>query len=209
MSPPAAAAAATGAHVCVLGAAHVAVLGAGVIGLTSAVQLLERLPGLRVTLLAEHFGADTTSYGAGGLWKPYALGSTPAALVARWGAATLEHYLRLHASPEAAPAGVMLTSAFQLWSGDAATPVPDWAGVVPHFRHLSAAEVARHGRAGVDTHGWSYTTVVTCVRAWAPLPRPGPAGQCEADRCCVYRFRSLFFGVAGVSPVRPADWMAS
>lgn len=47
---------------------RVCVLGAGVAGLTSAVQLLERVPGLEVTLVAEQWDSETTSYGAGGLW---------------------------------------------------------------------------------------------------------------------------------------------
>jgi hypothetical protein len=53
---------------------HVAVLGGGVVGLTSAVQLLQRAPGVQVTLMADLVAANTTSEGAGGLWKPYTLG---------------------------------------------------------------------------------------------------------------------------------------
>ncbi len=41
-------------------------------------------------------------------------GSTPAELVNRWGAATLDHYLQLYMSHEARDAGVMLTSAYQV-----------------------------------------------------------------------------------------------
>lgn len=52
----------------------VCVLGAGVIGLTTAVKFLEEIPGLQVTVVAENLGANTTSHGAGGLWKPYTLG---------------------------------------------------------------------------------------------------------------------------------------
>lgn len=46
---------------------RVAVLGAGVIGLTSALRLLEEVPGLdSVTVIAEKWGRETTSDGAGG-----------------------------------------------------------------------------------------------------------------------------------------------
>lgn len=47
---------------------------AGVAGLAVAVQLLERLPGARVAVVAELIEGGTTSHGAGGLWKPYTLG---------------------------------------------------------------------------------------------------------------------------------------
>lgn len=47
----------------------VCVLGAGVIGLTTALRLRQELPNLRVTLVAEDFGINTTSHGSGGLWE--------------------------------------------------------------------------------------------------------------------------------------------
>lgn len=49
-----------------------AVIGGGVIGLTSALRICRALPGVGVTVVAERF-EDTTSHGAGGLWKPYTL----------------------------------------------------------------------------------------------------------------------------------------
>ena len=54
---------------------NVCVLGAGVVGLGTAVQLAEALPGVHVTLTAHGFRADTTSAGAAGLWEPYKLGA--------------------------------------------------------------------------------------------------------------------------------------
>ena len=50
---------------------RVAVLGAGVVGLTSAVSLQRALPQVEVTLVADKFGAQTTSNGAGGFFRPY------------------------------------------------------------------------------------------------------------------------------------------
>ena len=47
----------------------VCVLGAGVIGLTTALRIRQELPHLRVTLVAEDFGVNTTSHGSGGLWE--------------------------------------------------------------------------------------------------------------------------------------------
>jgi hypothetical protein len=47
-------------------------------GLTAAVRLQQRLAAATVTLLAEQVADDTTSAGAAGLWKPYAISGTPA-----------------------------------------------------------------------------------------------------------------------------------
>jgi FAD dependent oxidoreductase len=56
----------------------VAVIGGGVIGLTSALRLLQRSPQAEVTLIADKLAIDTTSSGAAGLWKPYAISGTSA-----------------------------------------------------------------------------------------------------------------------------------
>ena len=52
---------------------HVCVLGAGFVGLATAVRLQEEAT-VDVTVVAKAFDQDTTSNGAGGLWKPYSLG---------------------------------------------------------------------------------------------------------------------------------------
>ncbi len=74
----------------------------------------------------------------------------------------------LHGAPKHLPApgcrllllaGVMLTSAYQLWRE--AVPDPDWAGVVPHFRHLTPRELELYDPAASHAHGWFYTTAVT------------------------------------------------
>ena len=60
--------------------ASIAVVGAGVIGLSSAVTILERDPTLKVTLIADAFSPNTTSDGAAGLILPFGMGNTPFAL---------------------------------------------------------------------------------------------------------------------------------
>ena len=49
---------------------RICVLGAGVVGLSTAVQLQDALPTARVTIVADKFHKDTTSDGAGGLFRP-------------------------------------------------------------------------------------------------------------------------------------------
>lgn len=55
---------------------QIAVLGAGAVGLSTATRLLQDYPHVmfNVTVIAELTGDETTSRGAGGLWKPYSLG---------------------------------------------------------------------------------------------------------------------------------------
>ena len=57
--------------------ASVAVVGGGIIGLSSAVCILERDPRVKVTLIADKFTPNTTSDGAAGLIMPFFLENTP------------------------------------------------------------------------------------------------------------------------------------
>ena len=48
----------------------IAVIGAGVVGLSTAINIQQRLPDADVTIIAETFTSDTTSHGAGGIFLP-------------------------------------------------------------------------------------------------------------------------------------------
>lgn len=153
---------------------HIAVVGAGVIGLSTAIRLLQILPSATVTLLAERFGSETTTAGAAGLWEPYKLSDTPADLIKRWGAETLAFYqvcccasslAVLHTvrycclcgskcfclqslvlSADAASAGVFEVTGHQFWSEPHEDP--SWADIVPRFSRLSPAELEHYDRIG-------------------------------------------------------------
>lgn len=51
-----------------------AILGGGVNGLATGILLCKRFPHAKVSIIAELTGDETTSRGAGGLWKPFSLG---------------------------------------------------------------------------------------------------------------------------------------
>lgn len=56
----------------------VAVIGAGVIGLTTAVAIQERLgPTVSVTIFTENVSPNTTGDVSAGLWTPYLMKDTP------------------------------------------------------------------------------------------------------------------------------------
>mmetsp|Transcript_2223 Transcript_2223/g.5901 ORF Transcript_2223/g.5901 Transcript_2223/m.5901 type:complete len:426 (-) Transcript_2223:578-1855(-) len=134
----------------------VAVLGAGVVGLTSALRLLQELPGSRVTIISSKLGTDTTTAGAAGLWGPYKMSNTPEELTLRWGSATFEHLMRLFYTADAPRAGVFLSYAHHVLSEP--EPPPAWTNIVHSFgpmdpKHLALLP-ARY------KHGYSYGTVM-------------------------------------------------
>ena len=69
----------------------ICVVGAGVIGLSTALRLRQELPHASVTIIAEHFLADTTSDGAAGLWEPYKLEDTPIEASNAWASTTYKY----------------------------------------------------------------------------------------------------------------------
>ena len=60
---------------------RVAVVGAGPIGLSTAVNIIEQVPGVDVSVIADKFSPHTTGDCAAGMVVPHALGSTPVELV--------------------------------------------------------------------------------------------------------------------------------
>ena len=48
----------------------VAVVGAGIIGLSTALNIQKLMPRCSVTIFADKFTSETTSHGAGGLFRP-------------------------------------------------------------------------------------------------------------------------------------------
>lgn len=53
---------------------NAAILGGGVNGLATGILLCQRFPDAKISIIAELTGDETTSRGAGGLWKPFSLG---------------------------------------------------------------------------------------------------------------------------------------
>lgn len=55
----------------------ICVIGAGVIGLSTAVQLIEKFgKNVSVTIVTDDLSPNTTGDGSAGLWGPYLCGST-------------------------------------------------------------------------------------------------------------------------------------
>jgi D-amino-acid oxidase len=48
----------------------VVIIGAGIIGITSALRLLEAFPEVQITIITEEYSPNTTSDVSAGYWKP-------------------------------------------------------------------------------------------------------------------------------------------
>lgn len=93
---------------------RIGVIGAGIIGLSSAVRIIETIPGVDITVLAENFSPNTTGDGSAGFWKPYLLGDMPPETLKKWCQDTFDFLLSICVSPEASTYGVGLLSAYFL-----------------------------------------------------------------------------------------------
>jgi D-amino-acid oxidase len=125
---------------------HILVLGAGVIGLSTAFDLLS-LPGqpYRVTILADEFTPSTTSDGAGGIWFPYK--AEPMDKIIRWCISTKKRFEQFLKENE--PCGVEMGTGYWFEHGHAPETEQQrvahewWRPFVTKWRRLEAAEVPK------------------------------------------------------------------
>ncbi|XP_072046265.1 D-aspartate oxidase-like [Amphiura filiformis] len=94
----------------------VCVIGAGIIGLSTAVCIIEQIPDVEVTIIADKFTPETTGDGANGVWSPVLSGQTCIDVMKRWGSVTWDHLTGLLHSEDAAPAGVKLVLGYHLYT---------------------------------------------------------------------------------------------
>lgn len=111
---------------------RVIVLGAGVVGLTTAVRLLEA--GCDVRVVAAATVEATTSYMAAGVWFPTHVG--PPDKVAIWGRRTLE--VLADQARDSVP-GVVIRESLALYRQPPGQP--DWTASIDHIREATAAEL--------------------------------------------------------------------
>jgi D-amino-acid oxidase len=111
---------------------RVIVLGAGVVGLTTAVRLLEA--GCDVKVVAAGTVEATTSYVAAGVWFPTHVG--PPDKVAVWGRRTLE--VLAGQARDGVP-GVVMRESLALYRQPPGEP--DWTASVGHAREATTAEL--------------------------------------------------------------------
>lgn len=118
---------------------QVCVIGAGIIGLSSALRILECIKDVEVTVISEHFSPNTTSDVAAGFWTPYRMGNTPNDLIKRWGGETFDYLFDLCNSPLAIQAGVHTLSGYLLFADKRMDIF--WKDLVLNFRDMTPKEL--------------------------------------------------------------------
>jgi glycine/D-amino acid oxidase-like deaminating enzyme len=128
----------------------IAIMGAGIIGLSSAYRLVElweqhsslnESNHLNIDIISEHFLKDTTSDGAGGLFRPddRFIPGVPKDLVRKWGMESFKYFNRLIFSKDGGQAGVFQVSGYQLFDDDRKDP--SYKDYIYQFRHLTQDEL--------------------------------------------------------------------
>src|SRR5712671_5509547 len=118
----------------------VVVIGAGVVGLTTAVQLLEH--GCKVEVWTRDDPLETTSAVAAAIWYPYL--AEPRERVQQWAAATFRRLRKLADDPAT---GVTMVPTIEVLAGP--EPEPFWAAATGGTVQATRAELppgARHAR---------------------------------------------------------------
>ena len=112
-------------------------VGAGVVGLSTALLLSERLgPSVSVTVIADRFSPFTNSDASGASLIPFNLGKEgeQEAQQRRWFVETFQHLQDLNCSRDARPAGISLVGGAVAFKEE--TPLPWWKDIVFGFRQV-------------------------------------------------------------------------
>eukprot|EP01024_Parvocaulis_polyphysoides_P036265 TRINITY_DN3225_c2_g1_i1.p2 TRINITY_DN3225_c2_g1~~TRINITY_DN3225_c2_g1_i1.p2 ORF type:complete len:350 (+),score=58.83 TRINITY_DN3225_c2_g1_i1:38-1051(+) len=134
----------------------VGIIGAGVIGLGTAANILKRFPDAQVSVIAEKFQDQTTSWGSGGLWKPHIIGDTPIPKVYEWSKGTFEHFQQMNETITNQATGILQVTLIQYWTEDANPSPPFWSDIAYNFRMLEKDEL-KNGFSGAVS-GWTLGT---------------------------------------------------
>lgn len=113
----------------------VAVVGAGIIGVSSAVQIVESISGVQVALISDEFSPNTTGDGSAGFWCPYLLGDLSSNILKKWCQETYEFLLSLYLTSESNDYGIGLLSAYFLF--EKPFEVPPFADCFTSYRNLT------------------------------------------------------------------------
>lgn len=90
----------------------------------------------------------------------YLLTGTSDEKVLRWGKLSFEHFRSLFNSPDAAVAGVQLTTCYQLFVEEEDSSPPFWKDIVVNFTTLSNQELRSMGVPAKYTKGYSFGSFI-------------------------------------------------
>ncbi|KAL4218449.1 hypothetical protein ACF0H5_023184 [Mactra antiquata] len=133
----------------------IGIIGAGVIGLSSALRIIETLPEAEVEVLADKFSPFTTTDVSGGFWEPHLLGDTPEVKIKEWSNKTFDHMVHLATTDCAKYTGACYVSGYQI-NDCINKQLPFWTEKVKNLRVMNEDELKQYD----STFGFFYTTVM-------------------------------------------------
>ncbi|KAH9503464.1 hypothetical protein Btru_068003 [Bulinus truncatus] len=140
---------------------RIVVVGAGAVGLSTAVNIQKILPRAKVTIIADKFGDDTTSNGAGGFFRPNTddFFVEDRKMMLQWVKDSWEFYSSLAQSTQAEETGQTLVSGIVVYNTPKEGPYALLASLAYDFHQVSEEDLKR--RNFNYKYGYSFTTVVT------------------------------------------------
>lgn len=146
-------------------AKRICIVGAGVVGLSMAMKIIEEIKdekSVEISILAENFTNQTTSYGSGGLWEPYQIIGTPNDLINKWGETSFQYFMKLYYSVHASEAGIQLMQAYSLYTAEECInlKLPSWKDIALDFKVLGNQELRQMMLPERFVKAFSFTTLV-------------------------------------------------
>jgi D-amino-acid oxidase len=123
---------------------RVAVVGSGVIGLTSAIRLLEA--GWKVTVISDGTTPFTTSDGSAAIWFPFL--AQPLDKVTAWSKISYEVLCKQVSLPNAVEMGLEMRSGYEFYSHSLEKD-PDFASFVKDYRRVVRPELPEAYKDGI------------------------------------------------------------
>ncbi|KAF5306431.1 hypothetical protein FQR65_LT07343 [Abscondita terminalis] len=164
---------------------NIAVLGAGVVGLNTALEIQQKFRNAKITVLAETFNTETTSFVAAGLFRPSTSFSGPSeTLTRKWINDSFHHWNDLNNTSEASLAGVTELSGY-MFSKTSPDAVRNTylEGLLPIYRAATEEELE------LCPGGWKYgsflsTLLIECelYLPWAARKFLGANGKIESKK---------------------------
>ncbi|KAG8582461.1 hypothetical protein GDO81_008062 [Engystomops pustulosus] len=122
---------------------QVAVIGGGLVGLSTALCIIECLPQCSVTVISEEFSPNTTGDVAAGCLIPHVYPDTPLHQQKAWFKETFNYLFKIANSSEASEAGIYLISGWQIFKSAPKEVYPFWSETVLGFRIMDETELAK------------------------------------------------------------------
>jgi glycine/D-amino acid oxidase-like deaminating enzyme len=119
----------------------IGVIGAGIIGTSSALRLIESIPDIDITIIAEQWSPNTTGDGSAGLIYPYLMGKTSPQKISKWFRETIGFLDNHFWSSDGGKLGIGLLSMYVLFGENDSNERPEFADQLITYRDLTAKEI--------------------------------------------------------------------